>query len=171
MTQSRTVGGGTPPVDVPARIPPSAVQDHPGVDGFRITVDHAPHRRCAMREETGVPEPSAALASVQVDRSDGVVVLRVSGELDASSADELARPLKSALVDGVRGVVVDLTQVRFLGSAGLESLVTGSKRADGLGVPLLVVAVGRAVLRPIEATGLTAVFTLAETLEEALGRI
>ncbi|MEU4805943.1 STAS domain-containing protein [Actinosynnema sp. NPDC023587] len=117
-----------------------------------------------------MPEPSAALASVQVDQSDGVVVLRVSGELDASSADELARPLASALVTGVRSVVVDLTQVRFLGSAGLEALVTGSKRAEGLGVPLVLVASGRAVLRPIEATGLTAVFTVVGTVEEALGR-
>ncbi|MBW4721138.1 STAS domain-containing protein [Saccharothrix obliqua] len=119
-----------------------------------------------------MPEPAAALASVRVDRpSEGVVVLHVSGELDASSAEELAKPLRTALVDGVLGVVVDLDGVRFLGSAGLEALVTGSKRAGELGVPLVLVAAGRAVLRPIEATGLSAVFTVVPTLDEALTRV
>ncbi|GAA0261625.1 hypothetical protein GCM10010492_73340 [Saccharothrix mutabilis subsp. mutabilis] len=125
-----------------------------------------------MREETGVPEPGATLASVRTDRpADGVVVLRVSGELDTSSADELAKPLQETLVEGLRAVVVDLLEVRFLGSAGLEALVTGSKRAAGLGVPLVLVAAGRAVLRPIEATGLSSVFTIVDSEEEALAKV
>ncbi|RKT73560.1 anti-anti-sigma factor [Saccharothrix variisporea] len=125
-----------------------------------------------MREETGVPEPGATLASVRTDRpADGVVVLRVSGELDTSSADELAKPLRDTLVAGVRAVVVDLLEVRFLGSAGLEALVTGSKRATELDVPLVLVAAGRAVLRPIEATGLTSVFTIVDTVEDALTKV
>ncbi|WP_433263035.1 STAS domain-containing protein [Actinosynnema sp. CS-041913] len=119
-----------------------------------------------------MPEPAATLASVRVDEpADGVVVLHVSGELDTSSADELAKPLKSTLVQGVRAVVVDLTGVRFLGSAGLEALVTGSKRATELGVPLLLVAAGRAVLRPIEATGLATVFTIVPTVDEAMAKV
>lgn len=125
-----------------------------------------------MREETGVPEPGATLASVRTDRpADGVVVLRVSGELDTSSADELAKPLRETLVAGVHAVVVDLLEVRFLGSAGLEALVTGSKRAAELDVPLVLVAAGRAVLRPIEATGLSTVFTIVDTVEDALTKV
>ncbi|MEJ2853989.1 MULTISPECIES: STAS domain-containing protein [unclassified Saccharothrix] len=119
-----------------------------------------------------MPEPGATLASVRTDRpADGVVVLRVSGELDTSSADELAKPLRDTLVTGVQAVVVDLLEVRFLGSAGLEALVTGSKRATELDVPLVLVAAGRAVLRPIEATGLTSVFTIVDTVEDALTKV
>ncbi|NUT46414.1 MAG: STAS domain-containing protein [Saccharothrix sp.] len=118
-----------------------------------------------------MPEPAATLASVRVDRpEDGVVVLHVSGELDTSSADELTRPLTEHLVENVRGVVVDLGGVRFLGSAGLESLVVGNQRAGGLGIPLVLVATSRATQRPIEATGLNSVFTVVGSVEEALGR-
>jgi anti-anti-sigma factor len=118
-----------------------------------------------------VPEPAATLASVRVDRpSDGVVVLHVSGELDTSSADELAKPLKEHLVENVRGVVVDLGGVRFLGSAGLESLVVGSQRARDLGIALVLVATSRATQRPIEATGLDSVFTVVGSVDEALTR-
>ena len=118
-----------------------------------------------------MPEPAATLASVRVDRpSDGVVVLHVSGELDTSSADELARPLQEHLVENVRAVVVDLAGVRFLGSAGLESLVVGRQRASDLGIPLVLVATSRATQRPIEATGLDSVFTVVGSVDEALSR-
>ncbi|PSL53170.1 anti-anti-sigma factor [Saccharothrix carnea] len=118
-----------------------------------------------------MPEPAATLASVRVDRpADGVVVLHVSGELDTSSADELTRPLTEHLVENVRGVVVDLGGVRFLGSAGLESLVVGNQRASTLGIPLVLVATSRATQRPIEATGLSSVFTVVGSVDEALSR-
>ncbi|MFD1152566.1 STAS domain-containing protein [Saccharothrix hoggarensis] len=119
-----------------------------------------------------MPEPAATLASVRVERpSDGVVVLHVSGELDTSSADELTRPLTEHLVEDVRAVVVDLGGVRFLGSAGLESLVVGSQRASALGVTLVLVATSRATKRPIEATGLNSVFTVVGSVDEALSRV
>lgn len=116
------------------------------------------------------PQP-AVLASVQVERAaDGVVVLHVSGELDTTSAQELARPLRANLVEGIRAVVVDLTGVRFLGSAGLEALVIGQQRATELDVEFVVVATSRATVRPIEATGLNSVFTIVDSVDAAVRR-
>ena len=97
----------------------------------------------------------------------GLVVLHVSGELDTTSAQELALPLQDQLVEANKTVVVDLGGVRFLGSAGLEALVVGQQRATELGIAFVVVASSRAALRPIEATGLDSVFTLVSTVEEA----
>ncbi len=139
------------------------------VEVYREDFDAAP--ASLSERSTGVPEPAATLASVRVDRpSDGVVVLHVSGELDTSSAEELTRPLTEHLVEDVRGVVVDLGGVRFLGSAGLESLVVGNQRASALGIPLVLVATNRATQRPIEATGLSSVFTVVGSVEDALSR-
>jgi anti-anti-sigma factor len=108
---------------------------------------------------------------VQVERAaDGVVVLHVSGELDTTSAQELARPLRANLVEGIRAVVVDLTGVRFLGSAGLEALVIGQQRATELDVEFVVVATSRATVRPIEATGLNSVFTIVDSVDAAVRR-
>ncbi|GAA3852649.1 hypothetical protein GCM10022243_17820 [Saccharothrix violaceirubra] len=118
-----------------------------------------------------MPEPAATLASVRVERpAEDVVVLHVSGELDTTSADELAKPLRTEVVAGLRIAVVDLGGVRFLGSAGLEALVAGSKRAKDLGVRLVLAASNRAVVRPIQATGLDAVFEIVPTVEDALSR-
>jgi anti-anti-sigma factor len=106
---------------------------------------------------------------VQVNRAaPDLVVLHVSGELDTTSAQELAIPLREQLVEANRTVVVDLSGVKFLGSAGLEALVIGQQRAKEVGVEFVVVASSRAALRPLEATGLNAVFAIRATVAEAL---
>ncbi|MEO6085183.1 MAG: STAS domain-containing protein [Umezawaea sp.] len=116
------------------------------------------------------PQP-AVLASVNVQNAEqGLVVLHVSGELDTTSAQELALPLQDQLTEANKTVVVDLGGVRFLGSAGLEALVVGQQRAAELGIAFVVVASSRAALRPIEATGLDAVFTIVSTVEEAAAK-
>jgi anti-sigma B factor antagonist len=117
-----------------------------------------------------VPDPTA-LATVDVDRiSQDVVVLHVSGELDTTSSGSLTGPLDTHVVKGQRAIVVDLGGVRFLGSAGLEALVLGQQRAAKAGVEFVVVAAARAALRPIEATGLDAVFTIVGSVDEAAKR-
>jgi anti-sigma B factor antagonist len=117
-----------------------------------------------------VPDPTA-LASVVVDHiSTDVVVLHVSGELDTTSTNELTKPIETHVVDSNRGVVVDLSGVRFLGSAGLEALVLGQQRATSAGVEFVVVADSRSALRPIEATGLDSVFTILSSVDQARER-
>lgn len=117
-----------------------------------------------------VPDPTA-LATVVVDRlTPDVVVLHVAGELDTTSSGSLTSPLETHAVQGQRAVVVDLAGVRFLGSAGLEALVLGQQRASKAGVEFVVVASTRAALRPIEATGLDAVFTIVRSVDEAAER-
>ncbi|MEU3643537.1 STAS domain-containing protein [Lentzea sp. NPDC034063] len=117
-----------------------------------------------------MPDPTA-LATVVADRiAPDVPVLHVSGELDTTSSGELTGPLADNVAEGQRAIVVDLGGVKFLGSAGLEALVLGQQRASNAGVEFVVVASSRAALRPIEATGLDAVFTILGSMDEALER-
>jgi len=62
----------------------------------------------------------------------GVGVLTVSGQIDAYSAPEMEESL-NPLIDEHQGkVVVDLTAVDYVSSAGLRILLAGLKRARGL---------------------------------------
>jgi anti-sigma B factor antagonist len=78
----------------------------------------------------------------------------VAGEVDCSTAPQLAACLDSVLASAPDELVVDLTEVSFLDSAGLHALVTAYANADRLGVPMRVLVATRAVLRPIQVTGL-----------------
>ncbi|MER5373219.1 STAS domain-containing protein [Streptomyces sp. NPDC002553] len=66
-------------------------------------------------------------------RPDGAAVLTVVGEIDMSNAGELDKAIAS--VDGP--VVVDLTAVEYLDSAGLSVLFRHTDRVEVVATPLL----------------------------------
>jgi anti-sigma B factor antagonist len=66
-------------------------------------------------------------------------------------------------------VVIDLSEVSFLGSAGLAALVDAAVAAEARREPLrVVVDHTRPVIRPLEATGRDQVLQLYRSVEDAL---
>jgi anti-sigma B factor antagonist len=98
--------------------------------------------------------PSLDFMSVTTARSDAGGRISVAGEVDCSTAPQLTASLESLLSAAPAEVVVDLTEVTFLDSAGLHALVTAHARAAGQGTRLRVLVATRAVERPIQVTGL-----------------
>ena len=115
-------------------------------------------------------ENSSALPiDVLVDRPvPGVVVATVSGEVDMLTAPNL-RAVVTAELDDCKVLVLDLSGVGFLGSAGLAVLVEAAHEAERRQVELRLVANGRSVRRPLEITGLDEVLTTFPTRDDAVG--
>jgi anti-sigma B factor antagonist len=104
------------------------------------------------------------------DRAQALVVT-VAGEIDRSTAERVRAAVDAGLDQLHAGaiLVVDLTNVTFLGSAGLQALVDVTDTAQEHGAPLrFVVGHTRAVIRTIQITGLTEVLPLFDTVEQAL---
>lgn len=102
-----------------------------------------------------------------VDHEPGIRVLHVMGELDTLTSPQLQSRMSRQLAD-VDRLVVDLTAVTFLGSAGLAVLVAAKAESDERGCRLLLVPGSRVVERALEATGLLHLFTVADDVEQAL---
>ena len=67
----------------------------------------------------------------------------VRGEVTFSNVREFDAALDRAFEDGARNLVIDLTEVTFIDSSGLSSLLTASARARKLGgIVALVLAQG-----------------------------
>lgn len=112
--------------------------------------------------------PASQQLDVAVDRPrDGVVVLHVAGEVDLLTAAALGEHIRAHL-DPSRVLVLDLSGVSFLGSAGLAEIVSTSQEGTESGSRLMLVATSRAVLRPMEVTGLLALFPVYPSVEAAL---
>jgi anti-sigma B factor antagonist len=117
------------------------------------------------------PEPDRAdLLQVERRRVGDAHVVTVAGEVDPATVDVLRGAVAEALDDPETGaVVVDLTAVSFLGSAGLKALVDARAGASHRNEPLrLVVDSARPVTRPLEVSGLDQVLATFEDLESAL---
>lgn len=109
------------------------------------------------------------LLNVRTDSRPDVLVVRVEGEIDGLTAPRLSSALADAY-DRLAGrtLVLDLTQVRFLGSVGLRTL-RHSARETVTSQPLrVVVDHQRPVIRPIEIAGLDQILALYHTVDDAI---
>jgi anti-anti-sigma factor len=122
--------------------------------------------------EDGDPVPTIEADGLRVDRAvhGSVVIYRVAGEIDALTAPLLSQALADAVdvPDAVSHVVLDLSDVPFLSSAGLSILVDHHGRCAVNGVGLSVVARQHAVLRSIQITALDRIIPLHPTVSDAL---
>jgi anti-sigma B factor antagonist len=114
----------------------------------------------------GKPHGSDA-AAVSVRDIDGTTVVSVSGAVDAVTAPALRSHIDIALDGDLQALVIDLSDVDFLGSVGLEVLVTARATAAET-IPVVVVADGPITRRPIELTKVDEFVALHATLEDAL---
>jgi len=111
----------------------------------------------------------AANLSVTAVRHGAAQVLRVKGEVDATSAWRIDGAVMGVLpaqtVDG--RVIVDLSDVTFFSAAGITALMTARKLCDGL-TDLRIVAASPPVMRLLEAAALSGGLTIYPTLDRAL---
>jgi anti-sigma B factor antagonist len=94
------------------------------------------------------------LVTIDVSTAGPATVVTAAGEIDSTTAPVLRQHLDSLLDGDVRELTVDLGRVSFLDSAGLCVLATAHRRAVRQDVRMRVLASSRAVVRPLQITGL-----------------
>jgi anti-anti-sigma factor len=94
-------------------------------------------------------------------------VVIVTGELDAPAAAELGAFLTAQLAISPL-VLVDLDGVRFLGSAGLSTLVQANELASREDRDLRLVCNSSTANRALDATGVREHLTFADNVPDAL---
>lgn len=103
---------------------------------------------------------------------DDAVVLRIQGEIDVPVVDEFRSHLRvgmaTASTDPVRPLIIDMRDVAYFGSAGLNAVLGcfNDGRANGIAVRL--VASNPMVVRIFELTHLDKALVLYPSLDEAL---
>ncbi len=104
--------------------------------------------------------------TTSVSHDDGVAVLAVSGEIDLATIPAFEAAIAEALNHRPTALIVDLSAVDFLASAGLQALVATHENVSGE-AGFAVVADGPATSRPIELTGLAQILSLHASLDDA----
>jgi anti-sigma B factor antagonist len=98
--------------------------------------------------------PISDLVRIEVSGSAPAVRVVADGEIDSTSAPVLRERLSGLLDDGVTDLSVDLTSVSFRDSAGLCVLAATYRRMSAENQRMRVLASSRAVIRPLQITGL-----------------
>lgn len=123
-----------------------------------------------MLEVIVANQPAAGNCTVEQQRIGEIDVLLVAGVIDMLTAPQLEEAIAAAGKESPRGVIVDLSAVDFLASAGMGILVAARDELPP-SVQFAVVADGPATSRPLRLVGIADLVGLHATLDEALAAL
>src|SRR3954451_20986100 len=105
---------------------------------------------------------------LDVSERDGYTVLAVRGEVDVYTSPRFRERLIELVSEGKHRIIIDLEGADFLDSPGLGVLVGGLKRLRSHDGDLLLVCTQSRILKVFEITGLTKVFSIYESVDDAV---
>lgn len=112
------------------------------------------------------------LLEVKQDVRDAAVVVSAGGEIDSGTVDTLITHLEAALETAsehpARVLVLELGDVTYFGSAGLNAVLGCYEKGAAGGVSVRLVASNAEVTMPIEVTKLDNVLKPYQTVTDAL---
>lgn len=106
--------------------------------------------------------------NIRESEQNGVTIFVVSGRVDSEGAVDLDLALQTAVSEGKSRIVMDMSDVRYINSAGLRTLadiLTQTQAADG---NLALVDLNPKVARVFQIIGFDKFFDVFPTVDEAL---
>lgn len=108
---------------------------------------------------------------VEVRKQGDVVILDLQGKLTAGMGDELLRDtLDELLAESWKKILLNLSAVTFMDSAGVGELVAGLKKCKRQGAELKLLNAGEKVQSTLYIARLLPVFELYQDEREALAK-
>jgi anti-sigma B factor antagonist len=106
--------------------------------------------------------------NVQLEAFGNWQVIRVSGQIDSKSVGELRDFIETELKPS-QPVALELTDVPFMSSAGLRTLLTLQRKTQDMGVELVLIGVADVIADTMKVTGFYQFFTIYDTLQAIPG--
>ena len=104
-------------------------------------------------------------------RQDGVHVVAPAGRIDTTTAGAVETSLASALSGPSPRLVVDLSAVDYISSAGLRIMLLAARRVEEAGGHLALCGMGDAVRQVFYLAGFLPLFFICATRDEAVTSI
>lgn len=108
---------------------------------------------------------------IETANTKGIPIIRLNGELDAYTCAQLREEMIEVIENSSPNIVVDMSDVEYIDSSGLGTLVGGLKRSSEKGGKIAVVCVAGQIRKVFEITGLEKVFPIFDDEAEALAAI
>jgi len=107
------------------------------------------------------------VTSFDIDRADGIGVIRPQGRLNMVSAPQFAKAVQDLVADGCARLIVDLSATGFVDSSGLGALVASLKVARQAGGDLRLAATTPQIDTVLQLTNLDKVLQPSPTVDAA----
>ncbi len=107
------------------------------------------------------------MVSIKRTFEEGKEVLRVKGEVDASSSIELDNAMKESLNSGNSKIMIDCAELEYISSAGLGVFMSYLEEIKQKGISLVIFGLQPKVAHVFEILGLHQLLEIRESRKEA----
>ncbi len=111
-------------------------------------------------------EHQAGVLNINKTWNGAVAILAVAGVIDMFTVPQFKAALSAAIAGKPTSLIVDLSDIEFLSSAGMSALVWIHNQADEAGIGFGVAADSPSTSRVIRLVGLAHALNLHPTVEE-----
>ena len=103
-----------------------------------------------------------------ITKQDSIQVLEVKNLLNEMTNKEILQAVQSKIDEGFSNFVVDLGQIPYMNSVGLNFLITLQARCTDQGGRLVVANASKKVVQLLEVTKLLPLFHLTDSMADAM---
>ncbi|MGC1308567.1 MAG: STAS domain-containing protein [Phormidesmis sp.] len=107
---------------------------------------------------------------INITNVDQTKVIEVSGDIDASTASAAQQEILPAAKEGAP-VLLDLTKVPYMSSAGLRVLLSIYRQVTSKNIPFVLVGLSEEIQDTMSVTGFLEFFTICDTPEAGLEQL
>ena len=100
-------------------------------------------------------------------RSDGVLLVKLSGRLDIAGAGALDLPFAASLANWSGPVVVDMAGVGYMASLGVRTLLVNARSLNGRGGRMRLASPSVEVRAVLDALALDSILPIHDNIDDA----
>ena len=136
-------------------------------DGVLVQPGRPGKLRRTKRARSAAPSPRSR-SSVAGAKTERPKILRLEGEIDSHSSPPMAAELRSMIKDKPKKLVVDLSKVPYIDSAGLAVLIDGMRKVEAYRGKLYLAGMQDSVRVIFETSRLDQAFRIRSNVADAL---
>lgn len=108
------------------------------------------------------------MIDITVSNVDDVTLVEASGRVDSMSANQFGEALSDQIEDGKKALVLDLSGVDYMSSAGLREIVNALKKVKRAQGDLRIAQPSERVREVFEMAGLDTIFQIYGSQDDAV---
>ena len=108
------------------------------------------------------------MMEITEERRADILILRVSGKLDASTSKSLEDKILPLITPAQVKLIIELSQLDYISSAGLRVFILAAKRMNEAQGKMILCSLRDAVKQVFDIAGFSSFLTLAGSTEEAI---
>lgn len=105
---------------------------------------------------------------IDTKETSGIKIISVKGSIDADTASEFDQSLEKHISSGGEKMILDLSRLEYISSAGLRVVMKAAKKMEVTGGEMAIAGLRGVVQEVFKVSGFYSLFKIYETEEEAV---